>query len=84
LRGKPEEGAHLMMALQTTEDLLLLRETSDLECKKAAGVDGAGEIPKDFWKTYSVMANTDGGTVLLGFRKSWDSFFCMGLRRSTR
>lgn len=41
-----------MMVLQTIDDLLLLRETSDLECKKAAGVDGKGELPinERVWK----------------------------------
>lgn len=29
-----------MRVLRTTDDLLMLRETSDLECKKAAGFDG--------------------------------------------
>lgn len=62
-------------------ELLLLRETSDLECKKAAGADGKGELPKDFWKTYSAMANTDGGTVLLGVEEKQDRFFLHGIEK---
>ncbi|MCA8232308.1 RNA-binding domain-containing protein [Burkholderia vietnamiensis] len=50
----------------TTEDLLAVGESVDVEFKKAGGRDGKGEIPKDFWPTYSAMANTDGGEILLG------------------
>lgn len=51
-------------------DLATLSESCDLECKAAQGRDGRGELPEDFWKTYSAMANTDGGVILLGCRKS--------------
>ena len=50
-------------------DMQSMHESSDLECKKAAGKDGKGALPLDFWKTYSAMANTDGGTVLLGMEE---------------
>lgn len=43
-----------------------LAEGADLEVKAALGRDGRGELPKSFWETYSAMANTDGGVVLLG------------------
>lgn len=36
------------------------------EFKKAAGRDGSGEMPISFFETYSAMANTDGGIVVLG------------------
>lgn len=36
------------------------------EFKKAAGRDGSGEMPNAFFETYSAMANTDGGIVVLG------------------
>src|SRR5208337_869447 len=36
------------------------------EFKKAAGHDGRGELPNAFFETYSAMANTDGGIVVLG------------------
>src|SRR6476646_7273623 len=55
--------------LQTAADLEILRESCELECKLAAGKDGKGELPHDFWKTYSAMANTNGGTVLLGVKE---------------
>lgn len=43
-----------------------LVEGADLEVKAALGRDGRGELPKTFWETYSAMANTEGGVVLLG------------------
>jgi ATP-dependent DNA helicase RecG len=37
-----------MLNLQTLEDLSLLRESVELECKAAQGAEGQGEVPKDF------------------------------------
>ncbi|MCW5203941.1 putative DNA binding domain-containing protein [Desulfobulbus sp. US4] len=67
--------------LQTLEDINLLRESSDLECKRAGGRDGRGELPKDFWETYSAMANSDGGTVLLGISQKGTRFHLTGIER---
>ena len=53
----------------TLEDLQALRESVDLEFKAAAGVSGRGELPKEFWPTYSAMANTDGGDIYLGIEE---------------
>ena len=50
-------------------NLASLAEACDLECKAAQGRDGRGELPDDFWKSYSAMANTDGGVILLGIRE---------------
>ncbi|MBB2984750.1 putative DNA binding domain-containing protein [Paraburkholderia sp. SIMBA_009] len=50
----------------TLEDLLALGESLDVEFKKAGGRDGKGEIPKEFWPSYSAMANTEGGEIILG------------------
>ena len=47
-------------------ELAGLAEACDLECKTAQGRDGRGELPEDFWKSYSAMANADGGVILLG------------------
>ncbi len=57
-----------------------LRETHDIECKAAQGRDGSGEVPKDFWKSYSAMANTDGGSIFLGVEERKDSFSRLGVK----
>jgi predicted HTH transcriptional regulator len=53
----------------TLEDLAVMAESVDLECKAAQGRDGRGELPRDVWKSYCAMANTDGGTILLGVQE---------------
>ncbi|MGF6267033.1 ATP-dependent DNA helicase RecG [Paraburkholderia youngii] len=50
----------------TLEDLLALGESLDVEFKRAGGRDGKGEVPKEFWPSYSAMANTEGGEIILG------------------
>lgn len=65
--------------LATLDDLTLLAETVELECKLAHGQDGKGEVPKDFWPTYSAMANAHGGVVLLGVREKDGRFSVAGL-----
>ena len=50
-------------------DLASLAEACDLECKAAQGRDGRGELPDDVWKSYSAMANADGGVILLGVQE---------------
>lgn len=50
-------------------ELAGLAEAYDLECKAAQGRDGRGEVPEDFWKSYSAMANADGGIILLGVQE---------------
>ncbi|MBI5938645.1 MAG: putative DNA binding domain-containing protein [Betaproteobacteria bacterium] len=69
-----------MIAIQTLEDLLLLRESVALECKLAAGRDGKGALPDDFWPTYSAFANTNGGVVLLGVREKNGGFVLEGVQ----
>ena len=56
-------------------DILHLAEDSDLECKRSAGRDGRGELPRDFWQSYAAMANTDGGTILLGIEQRANGSF---------
>lgn len=61
-------------------DLTALAESVDLECKAAQGRDGRGELPADFWSTYSAMANSDGGVILLGVQeKPRGSFQVLGI-----
>jgi ATP-dependent DNA helicase RecG len=68
-----------MSNIQTLQDLVLLRESVSLECKLASGRDGKGALPEDFWPTYSAMANTDGGVVVLGMRESKGHFVPVGI-----
>ena len=73
-----------MFDLNTLEDLSLLRESADLECKLAQGQNGHGEIPKDFWSSYSAMANAHGGVVLLGVREKDGEFSIAGLSNAAK
>jgi ATP-dependent DNA helicase RecG len=66
-------------------DLNSIYETYDLECKAAQGKDGRGELPEDFWKTYSAMANAEGGVVFLGIQeKPVGQFQVLGLQDVAR
>lgn len=73
-----------MVDLNTLEDLNLLRESVDLECKAAQGADGLGEVPKDFWSTYSAMANAHGGMVVLGISEKARVFTVVGLANAAK
>lgn len=68
-----------MIDIHSVEDLALLRESVSLECKLAAGRDGKGALPEDFWPTYSAFANTNGGIVLLGVREKGRQFELSGI-----
>lgn len=68
-----------MIDIKTLSDIDSLSESVDLECKLAAGKDGKGQLPTDFWPTYSAFANTHGGVVLLGVREKKGQFSLNGL-----
>jgi len=68
-----------MIEIQSIADLELLRESVDLECKLAAGRDGQGALPEEFWPTYSAFANTQGGVVVLGVREKRLQFSVEGI-----
>ncbi|MEO5353073.1 MAG: putative DNA binding domain-containing protein, partial [Magnetococcus sp. XQGC-1] len=52
-----------------------LREGWDCEAKTAGGRDGRGCVPASLWETYSAMANTEGGIILLGVREDRNGHF---------
>jgi len=73
------------MSTLTILDVESLSEAHDLECKAAQGRDGNGELPADFWKSYSAMANTEGGVILLGVQeKPLGTFKAIGIRNMER
>ena len=49
------------MKLTTLEAIISLKESSQVEYKKAKN-----DFPKDAWKSYSAFANTTGGYLILG------------------
>ena len=53
-------------------DFEMWKEADDLEFKLAAGRDGRGALPDSVWATYSAMANTAGGRILLGVKERPD------------
>lgn len=69
----------------TLDDLATLAESVDVECKAAQGRDGDGELPDDFWKSYSAMANGDGGVIWLGIQeKPRGTFHAIGIANVER
>ncbi|WP_319549136.1 RNA-binding domain-containing protein [Desulfogranum marinum] len=68
-----------MIELNTINDIALLAESSVLECKLAGGRDGKGALPNDFWESYSALANTDGGVILLGVKEKKGVFELRGI-----
>jgi len=73
------------MATLNVQDLTLLAESIDLECKAAQGRDGNGEVPGSIWETYSAMANTSGGEVYLGIEEyKSGAFRIVGIKKTTK
>jgi len=70
---------HMPDLPSSLEDIALLRESVDMECKLAGGRDGRGELPKDFWPSYSAFANAQGGLIILGLAEKEDGFELRGL-----
>lgn len=52
-----------------------LYEDLNREAKKAGGRDGTGELPQSFFESYSAMANTNGGVILLGIEEKPKNHF---------
>ncbi len=54
--------------------LCRLGENSEVEFKSAKG-----GFPKEFWKSFSAFANTNGGKIVLGVTQKQDTFYPDGL-----
>ena len=68
-----------MIKIHSTADIETLSETIEVECKLAAGKDGKGVLPKDFWESYSAFANSYGGEIFLGIGEKDRHFSLKGL-----
>lgn len=69
----------MFLQIQDIIDLQTLIESEQVEFKLAGGKDGKGELPKDFWPTYSAMANGRGGWVILGVKEQDGEFTPVGV-----
>jgi ATP-dependent DNA helicase RecG len=67
------------ITLDTLGNLASLSESVDVECKLATGADGKGQLPRDFWPTYSAFANTHGGLIMLGLQEKHGRFTARGI-----
>jgi predicted HTH transcriptional regulator len=56
----------------TEQELLSKKEAHDFEAKSAQGRFGDGTVPDSIWETYSAMANTSGGYIVLGAEEQSD------------
>lgn len=65
---------HFESTFQIQSDLFPSSESDELEFKSAEG-----GFPKDFWKTYSSFANTNGGIIVLGVKEKKGYFLYDGL-----
>lgn len=68
--------------LEVLLDRLRLGEDTDFELKAAQGKDSRGQVPGSFWETYSAMANTDGGVIVLGVEDK--TFRLLGIRDTSK
>lgn len=69
----------MFLQIQDIVDLQTLVESEQVEFKLAGGRDGKGELPRDFWPTYSAMANGRGGWVILGVKEQDGIFTSVGV-----
>ncbi|WP_337842468.1 RNA-binding domain-containing protein [Rheinheimera sp.] len=68
-----------MLQINNVDDLTDLAESAELEFKLAHGQDGKGKLPDDFWPTYSAMANSRGGYIVLGIKEKSGRFELAGI-----
>ena len=66
--------------MKSLDELLEEHEDYDFEAKAAQGRHGRGEVPRSVWSTYSSMANTAGGLIVLGAEENeFGGFTAIGL-----
>ena len=68
---------NLMTDIELME-LLLIGETVDVEFKEAQN-----QIPNSIWESYSAMANTNGGIIILGIKENKGIFDVKGVYNIT-
>ncbi len=68
-----------MIHINSKRDILTLKESFEVEFKKATGKNGKGKLPNDFLESYSAMANTSGGNIFLGIEESRNSIELIGI-----
>src|SRR5690554_2007302 len=68
-----------MIDIRSIIDLKALSESEQVEFKLAGGKHGDGAVPKDFWPSYSAMANTRGGWIILGVKEYKHQFTIEGI-----
>ena len=56
------------MDIEQIPTILQLREDKECEFKSAKG-----GMPRSLWETYSAMANTEGGYIILGVKETDDA-----------
>lgn len=60
-------------------------EDNDFEVKAAQGENGLGEVPRSTWESYSAMANTSGGIILLGIEQvETGAFNVLGVKQPNK
>ncbi len=69
-----------MIVINSKEDILALKESFEVEFKKATGKDGKGKLPNDLLETYSAMANTNGGNIFLGIEEKGENIHIVGIK----
>ena len=80
--------AGLSLDLDQIATFIGIEEVSEdlfIEIKEGLGKDGKGQTPDSFFSTYSAMANTRGGIVILGFRETAaGEYILIGIERPDR
>ena len=74
----------MVRSIQDIFDLKILAESVEVEFKLAGGKDGKGALPKDFWPSYSAMANGHGGWIILGVKEKKGQFIPVGIENSEK